>query len=120
MFFMFLFITGCSSNVNNETKPPETYLSDEENHYSLLIINDESMADIDWFDWKDKNKIRNVSGISQNKTTLKKAKEHFKFLELEKLPCFVAFDTKDIAYQTNNEKQLIEFLQKNVPESWNH
>lgn len=125
----FVLLAGCSNTVNKgEPAVPsnssfsvkENFYSDEKNHYSLLVIKGENMKEIDWFEWQEKNSIRNVNVISFQKLSLQQANERFKFLELEELPAYLAFDTKDIAFQTNNEEELIEFLQDNVPESWNY
>lgn len=116
----FVLLAGCSNAVGDEAKPPKDLYSDEKDHYSLLILRDKNMDEIDWFEWMHKNNIRNVDGFTSQETSLKKAKKEFEYLDLEELPTFVAFDTKGIAFQTNNKEKLINFLQSKVPESWNH
>ncbi|WP_174613717.1 hypothetical protein [Virgibacillus ihumii] len=114
-------LAGCSNVDKDHVKPPKDLFSDEKDHYSLLIIRGKNTDEIDLFDWKNKNNIRNVDGFTAvQETSLKKAEKEFEYLELEELPTFVAFDTKGIAFQTNNKEKLINFLQSKVPGSWNH
>lgn len=114
-----ILLTGCSNADENKVKPPQHLLADEENYYSLLII-DKSMAKTRWNVWKEINNVRNVKRISWSSISLKQLNKQYKFLKLEELPAFIAFDTKGVAFKTNNEKKLITFLHEKVPNSWNH
>lgn len=114
-------LAGCSNVDKDHVKPPKDLFSNEKDHYSLLIIRGKNTGKTDWFNWMDKNNIRNVDGFTTiQETSLKQAEQQFEYLELKELPTFVAFDTKGKAFQTNNKEKLISFLQSKVPESWNH
>ncbi|PAV28597.1 hypothetical protein CIL05_14970 [Virgibacillus profundi] len=122
----FVLLAGCSNSneivFSSEASfsVEERYYSDEKDHYSLLILGDENVGKIDWFDWQEENNIRNVNTFNFAKLTPEEAKKRFKFLELEELPAYLAFDNNNIVLQTNNEEELIKFLQDKVPESWNY
>lgn len=56
----------------------------------------------------------NVKTI-HGRSSLEKTNGQYKFLELEKSPAYVVFDTKDIVYKTYSEEELIKFLKDNDP-----
>ncbi|WP_299833703.1 hypothetical protein [uncultured Metabacillus sp.] len=109
------FLIGCSNSDLNEPRavPLHPLFSDEDHKYSLLVVDETDSYDIR-DEWMEKNEIRNVKTINK-RVSLEETTNQYKFLELEKSPAFVVFDTKGIVFQTYSEKELIDFLKTNNP-----
>lgn len=108
LFFVFgTFIIGCSNFSDPEPTPVHPLFSADKERYALLVV-DEKSADY-YRELLDKNKIYNVKKIN-GRTSLEDTNEQYKFLELEKSPAFVLFDTKDVVYKSYSEEELIKFL----------
>ena len=107
LFFVSAFLIGCSNLSNPEPTPVHPLFSADKERYALLVV-DEKSADY-YRELLDKNKIYNVKKIN-GRTSLEDTNEQYKFLELEKSPAFVLFDTKDVVYKSYSEEELIKFL----------
>ncbi|SFC66997.1 hypothetical protein SAMN05443252_105178 [Bacillus sp. OV322] len=113
-FIIGIFLIGCSNLSGAEPTPDHPLFSADKNKYALLIV-DVSEKDADYYrELLDKNKIYNVKKIN-GRTALEGTNEEYKFLELEKAPAFVIFDTNEVIFTTYSEEELIEFLKENNP-----
>lgn len=108
-----LFLFGCSISKETEQTPSHTLFSSDENYYSLLVVSETGRYDLGQ-EWKEKNEINNVNTI-HGRSSLDDTNKSYKFLELEKSPAFVLFNTNEIVFKTYNEKDLIKFLKTNNP-----
>lgn len=106
-------LIGCSNSNEYEPVPLHPLLSATADKYSLLVVEGNEIEG-NWNEWKIKNDIKNVKTI-RGEDSLEQTNERYKFLELDKSPAFVVFDTKDIVFKTYSEKELIEFLKTNNP-----
>ncbi|WP_142296471.1 hypothetical protein [Lottiidibacillus patelloidae] len=95
-----------------EPTPVHPLFSAHENKYSLLMVLETEKTDYN--KWLEDNEITNVKTI-HGRTSLEHTNGEYKFLELEKSPAYVVFDTKDIVYKTYSEEELIKFLKENNP-----
>ena len=107
-------LLGCSNSNEYEPAPLHPLLSAAADKYSLLVVGGKEIADQNWKQWQEKNEIKNVKSIRWEES-LEHTNEQYKFLELDKSPAFVVFDTKDIVFKTYSEKELMEFLKTNNP-----
>ncbi|MED4717377.1 hypothetical protein [Bacillus badius] len=106
------FLAGCSNITETESTPVHPLFSTDENKYSLLMVRETEMADYN--NWLEENQITNVKKI-HGRTSLKETNGEYKFLELEKSPAYVVFDTKSVVYKAYTEEDLIKFLKENSP-----
>ncbi|WP_226671086.1 hypothetical protein [Metabacillus litoralis] len=111
-FFITTFLVGCSSINGTEPIPVHPLFSTDHNKYSLLVVSETNMSD--YHKWLEENEIYNVEKI-HGRSSLEETNDAFKFLELEKSPAYVVFDTKDIEYKTYSKEELIKFLKENNP-----
>ncbi|MEH7346953.1 hypothetical protein V7122_24270 [Bacillus sp. JJ1532] len=111
LFCFFVILVGCSNR--SETEPIHPLFSNDESKYSLLVVDDTGIYNLD-NEWKTKNGIKNVKKI-HGRTSLEDTANSYKFLELEETPTFIVFDVKDVVFKTNSEEELIEFLLENNP-----
>lgn len=106
------FLIGCSNLSDQEPSPVHPLFSAHTDRYALLVVDEKSAKN--YRELLDKNKIFNVKRINV-RTSLKDTNEQYKFLELEKSPAFVLFDTKDVVYKSYSEEELIKFLKDSSP-----
>lgn len=105
-------LIGCSSIPEPEPEPIHPLFSADKNQYSLLMVRETEITDYN--KWEEENEITNVRTI-HGRTSLEDTNGEYKFLELERSPAYVVFDTKDVVYKTYSEEELIEFLKENNP-----
>lgn len=106
------FLIGCSSIADTEPEPIHPLFSADKNKYSLLIVEETEITDHN--KWKEENKITNVKTI-HGRNSLEDTNGEYKFLDLEKSPAYVVFDTKDVVFKTYSKEELIKFLKENNP-----
>ncbi|MDF1507114.1 hypothetical protein PZE06_02840 [Robertmurraya sp. DFI.2.37] len=94
-------------------EPQHPLLSSDENHYSLLIV-DEAETEIGSFEWKDNYNIKNVKTVLKL-DSLEEADQSYPFLQLDRTPIFIVFDMTNIVLKTGSEQELVQFLQEYHP-----
>lgn len=109
LLFISTMLVGCSYFSNADPEPLHPLFSNNETKYSLLVVDEAGDYEIG-NEWLDENKIYNVQTV-HGRNSVEEINNQYKFIELEKSPAFVVFDTKDIVFKTYSEKELIEFLQ---------
>jgi hypothetical protein len=109
-----LSLIGCNISEESEQTPFHPLFSEDENYYSLLVVNEAAGRYDLGQEWQEKNDINNVKTI-HGRSSLDDTNNSYKFLELERSPAFVLFDTDDIVFKTYNEKELIKFLKTHEP-----
>ncbi|CAG9623759.1 hypothetical protein [Sutcliffiella rhizosphaerae] len=107
-FLFVLLLTGCSnllSSANNKAKF-ERLLSDDEYTYSLFIASPRELITLNIL---EENNITNVSRIQHEE--LQYIDKEYKFLKINRSPSFLVFDNKEMIYMTENQSDLVNFLQ---------
>ncbi|TXC92879.1 hypothetical protein FS935_01415 [Metabacillus litoralis] len=111
LIILCIITVGCSSFSDTKPVPLHPLFSNDESKYSLLVVDEDGEYDIG-NEWREKNKIYNVKTV-HGRSSVKEINNQYKFIEIEKSPAFVVFNTKDIVLKTYSEKELIDFLHKN-------
>lgn len=111
LIFICILMVGCSSISETDPVPLHPLFSNNESKYSLLVVDENDVFEMG-NKWQEKNKIYNVQKVHV-RSSVKEINNQYEFIDLEKSPAFVVFNTKDIVLKTYSEKELIDFLHKN-------